>query len=86
MQAWAEGTDWLIDGASWMYVNSHFTVTTLTLAFIYLRRNPSFYFIRNMFMVAMGIALVALRGLPDRAAALHARVGLHRLRRAASPA
>ena len=41
-----------------MYVNSHFTITTVTLAFIYLRRNPSFYFIRNMFMVAMGIALV----------------------------
>jgi PAP2 superfamily len=58
VQAWAEGTGWLIDVASWMYVNSHFAITTVTLAFIYLRRNRSFYFIRNMFMVAMGIALV----------------------------
>jgi hypothetical protein len=41
-----------------MYVDSHFVVTTVTLAFIYLRRNDSFYFVRNMFMVAMGIALV----------------------------
>jgi hypothetical protein len=41
-----------------MYVNSHFAITTVTLAFIYLRRNERFYFIRNMFMVAMGIALV----------------------------
>ena len=47
-----------------MYVNSHFTVTTVTLAFIYLRRNPSFYFIRNMFMVAMGIALVLYAAYP----------------------
>jgi hypothetical protein len=41
-----------------MYVNSHFVVTTLALAYIYLRRNDAFYFVRNMFMVAMGIALV----------------------------
>ena len=47
-----------------MYVNSHFTITTVTLAFIYLRRNPSFYFIRNMFMVAMGIALVLYAAYP----------------------
>jgi membrane-associated phospholipid phosphatase len=64
VNAWAEGTGWLVDGASWMYVNSHFTITTVTLAFIYLRRNPSFYFIRNMFMVAMGIALVLYAAYP----------------------
>jgi membrane-associated phospholipid phosphatase len=64
VHAWAQGTSWLIDGASWMYVNSHFTITTVTLAFIYLRRNPSFYFVRNMFMVAMGIALVLYAAYP----------------------
>src|SRR5215217_5465340 len=64
VHAWAEGTTWLSDGASWMYVNSHFAITTLTLAFIYLRRNASFYFIRNMFMVAMGIALVLYAAYP----------------------
>jgi hypothetical protein len=64
VQAWAEGTEWLIDATSWMYVNSHFAITTFTLAFIYLRRNPSFYFIRNMFMVAMGIALVLYAAFP----------------------
>src|SRR5829696_7790916 len=64
VHAWASGTGWLIDGASWMYVNSHFAVTTVTLAFIYLRRNASFYFIRNMFMVAMGIALVLYATYP----------------------
>jgi hypothetical protein len=64
VHAWAEGTDWLIDGTSWLYVNSHFTVTTLTLGFIYLRRNSSFYFVRNMFLVAMGIALVLYAAYP----------------------
>ena len=62
----APGVD---DSARWMYLNSHFAVTMFTLAFIYLCRNEHFYFVRNMFMVAMGLALV-LRRLPDRAAAL----------------
>src|SRR6478735_2961294 len=59
VHAWAEAQGWVADGASWMYVNSHFTITTVTLAFLYLRRNEHFYFVRNMFLVAMGIALVA---------------------------
>jgi len=58
IHAWATGREWMIDSASWMYVNSHFTVTFGTLAFIYMFRNESFYFVRNMFMVAMGLALV----------------------------
>src|SRR5919107_729161 len=64
VHAWAEGRSGVIDAASWMYVNSHFTITTTTLAFIYLYRNPSFYFIRNMFLVAMGIALVLYAAYP----------------------
>jgi hypothetical protein len=58
VHAWAEGKTWIIDFASWMYVNSHFTITVLTLAFMYLYRNENFYFVRNMFMIAMGIALL----------------------------
>src|SRR5215213_8192633 len=64
VHAWASGREWIIDGASWMYVNSHFAITTLALAFLYLRRNASFYFVRNMFMVAMGIALVVYAAFP----------------------
>jgi hypothetical protein len=45
-------------------VNSHFTITTVTLAFLYLRRNDRFYFVRNMFMIAMGIALVGYLVFP----------------------
>jgi hypothetical protein len=64
IHAWAQGSALVIDVASWMYVNSHFAITTVTLAFIYLRRNDSFYFVRNMFMVAMGIALVLYAAYP----------------------
>lgn len=48
---------WVIDFANWMYVNSHFIVTTSFLAWLYLFRNDYFYFVRNMFMVAMLLAL-----------------------------
>jgi len=47
-----------------MYVNSHFTITTVALAFLYLRRNERFYFVRNMFVIAMGIALVGYAAFP----------------------
>jgi hypothetical protein len=58
LQSWAIGAGWIDDVGSWMYLNTHFVVTTCTLAFIYLFRNEHFYFVRNMFMVAMGIALL----------------------------
>ena len=41
-----------------MYVNSHFVVTTTFLIWLYIARNHAYYFVRNMFMVAMGLALV----------------------------
>ncbi len=55
---------WIIDIANWLYVNSHFTITTVFLAWLYLFRNDNFYFVRNMFMVAMGIALVGYAFFP----------------------
>ena len=58
LQAWAIATGWLDDVGAWMYLNTHFVVTTCTLAFIYLFRNEHFYFVRNMFMVAMALALI----------------------------
>lgn len=58
VQAWALNEHWLMDGADWIYLNGHFFVTFAVLAFIYARRNRSFYFVRNMFMIAMGLALI----------------------------
>jgi PAP2 superfamily len=58
VQAWASSRGWIIHVADWMYLNSHFVVTIGALVYIYLLRNSSFYFVRNMFMIAMGLALV----------------------------
>jgi hypothetical protein len=41
-----------------MYVNSHFLVTTTFLIWLYIARNHAYYFVRNMFIVAMLFALV----------------------------
>jgi hypothetical protein len=49
---------WVIEIANWMYFNSHFVITTAFLVWLYLYRNDHFNFVRNMFLVAMGIALV----------------------------
>jgi membrane-associated phospholipid phosphatase len=64
VQAWAASTHWLIDAADWTYLNAHYFVTLGALAFVYLRRNDSFYFVRNMFMIAMAIALVGYAVYP----------------------
>ena len=50
--------EWILTAANWMYVNSHFVVTTTFLVWLYIARNHAFYYVRNMFMVAMGLALV----------------------------
>ena len=55
---------WLLDAADWTYINAHFALTIAALTFIYLRRNDSFYFVRNMFMIAMLIALVGYSVYP----------------------
>ena len=64
LQAWAEGQEWLLTFANWMYVNSHFVITTTFLIWLYIARNHAFYFVRNMFMVAMGLALVGYMAYP----------------------
>jgi hypothetical protein len=64
LQAWAMGQRALIDFSNFMYVNSQFVVTTSVLVWLYLRHNRHFYFVRNMFMVAMGLALVGYLLLP----------------------
>jgi membrane-associated phospholipid phosphatase len=66
---------WLIDFGNFMYLNSHFVVTTTFLAWLYLRRNENFYFVRNMFMVAMGLALVGYVAFPTAPPRLYPEFG-----------
>ena len=63
-QHWAMGMSWLINVADWAYVNTHFVVTMAFLIWLYLARNKAFYFVRNMFMIAMGLALVGYMAYP----------------------
>jgi hypothetical protein len=64
LQTWAMGQRALIDFANFMYVNSHFVMTTTVLVWLYLRHNERFYFVRNMFLTAMGLALIGYLLLP----------------------
>ncbi len=64
VQNWAESHRLILDAANWMYVNSHFALTTGFLIWLYVKRNEAFYFVRNMFMVSMGIALVGYVAFP----------------------
>jgi hypothetical protein len=56
LQAWAAGQEW--------NVNSHFVITTTFLIWLYIFRNQTYYYVRNMFMIAMGLALVGYVAFP----------------------
>ena len=64
VQAFTSGQQWLLDATSWMYINAQTSVTVGALAWLYLFRNPSFYFVRNMFLIAFGIALIGYSVFP----------------------
>ena len=58
LQAWASGSHLVMVGTSWLYVNAQTSITIGALLYLYLRHNRSFYFVRNMLMIAMPIALI----------------------------
>lgn len=64
VQAFAVDHRWLADFANFMYLNSHYTVTVLFLFWLYLLHNASFYFVRNLMMAAMVIALIGYQFVP----------------------
>jgi PAP2 superfamily len=64
IQAWASGSHFVMVLSSWLYVNAQTSVTVAALVYLYLRHNRNFYFVRNMFMIAMGIALVGYAVFP----------------------
>ena len=50
--------NWVIDFANQVYMNSQFAVVLGFFFWVYFFRNEAYYFIRNMFIVAMGLGLV----------------------------
>ncbi len=64
IQTWAQNKHWLMDAADWIYLNGHFLITIAALIWMYVRRNRSFYFVRNMLMISMALALVGYSVFP----------------------
>jgi hypothetical protein len=64
IQAWASGSHLVMVLSSWLYVNAQISVTLGALIYLYMRHNRNFYFVRNMFMIAMAIALVGYTVFP----------------------
>ena len=64
IQAWASSSHLVMALASWIYLNAQFSVTVGALLYLYIRHNSSFYFVRNMLLVAMAVALVGYAGFP----------------------
>lgn len=58
LQAFFLPAQWVIDFANQVYLNAQFSIAIGFLLWLYLFRNDAYYFVRNMFVVAMGIALV----------------------------
>jgi ABC-type Co2+ transport system permease subunit len=58
IQGWAENSHALMNVLAWSYLNTQLVITTATIVFIYVRFNRSYYFVRNMFLIAIGLALV----------------------------
>jgi PAP2 superfamily len=58
IQRFAEAAPSLDEIAAWIYINAQTTVTLAALVWLYLRHNSSFYFVRNMFIVAWVLAIV----------------------------
>jgi len=50
--------DWVTDFANQIYLNAQFSIALGFLVWLYLFRNESYYFVRNMFVASMGLALI----------------------------
>jgi hypothetical protein len=64
IQAWAMGSHLLMDISSWLYLNAQSSITVAALVYLYMRHNQSFYFVRNMFIIAFAIALAGYAAFP----------------------
>jgi hypothetical protein len=55
---------WTIDVANFLYLNAQFSIALAFLIWLYLFRNDAYYFVRNLFVVAMCLALIGYIGFP----------------------
>jgi len=64
LQAFFLPAQGIIDFANQVYLNAQFSVALGFLVWLYLFHNQSYYFVRNMFVVSMGLALVGYALFP----------------------
>jgi membrane-associated phospholipid phosphatase len=64
LQAFFVPAQAVIDVANQIYLNAQFSIALGFLVWLYVFRNESYYFVRNMFVVAMGIALIGYTFYP----------------------
>jgi hypothetical protein len=55
---------WIVELANQIYLNAQFSIALGFLVWLYLFRNESYYFVRNMFVVSMGLAVVGYTMYP----------------------
>jgi membrane-associated phospholipid phosphatase len=75
LQALLLPANWLIDFANQVYMNSQFAVVLGFFFWLYFFRNESFYFVRNMFAVSMGLALIGYTLYPTAPPRLYPEYG-----------
>jgi membrane-associated phospholipid phosphatase len=64
LQAFFLPAHWTIDLANQLYLNAQFSIALGFLVWLYLFRNESYNFVRNMFVVSMCLALIGYVGFP----------------------
>ena len=64
VQSWAAGSHLLLVIAVYVYINAQTTLLVGALLYLYIRHNRNYYFVRNMLLVAMVIALACYTFYP----------------------
>jgi membrane-associated phospholipid phosphatase len=64
LQAFFLPAHWVVDLANQLYLNAQFSIALGFLVWLYLFRNESYNFVRNMFVVSMCLALIGYIGFP----------------------
>jgi len=64
LQAWAAGSHLLLVVATYVYLNAQTTLLVGALVYLYVVHNRNYYFVRNMLLVAMVLALLCYTFYP----------------------
>jgi len=64
MQGWILGNNLVVQAFNWAYANVHFTLNVIFVGWLYVKRHNIYAFVRNMYVVAMGLALTVHLMLP----------------------